>query len=249
MSHSASEPTTKASIVVDLVEDDESTDGDTPRASMAPNSPFHVATTAAEEQSAVTSSMSQVRHAPLPTGDVLNELLPSSSATPSSLVSTPTATRMTASVATMQSELLRLGPPPPAPHRRFLRKRREALFRQVLKDSIVSAKTTESITLRTTVSEEVKTGLQGLLTIEEKDPRHTLTIIRSKSRSYWSKVHQEVHHNSLELNQLYTLRDIERTLFFWANHQHVMSYGEIAYELCLPLGVLSSWILRYIERI
>jgi hypothetical protein len=105
----------------------------------------------------------------------------------------------------MQSELLRLGPPPPPSHRRVLRKCREALFRQVLKDSIISAKAAESITLRTTIAEEVKAGLQGLLTIEEKDPRHTLMIIRSNSRSYWSKVHQEVHHNSLELNQLYTL--------------------------------------------
>jgi hypothetical protein len=78
-------------------------------------------------------------------------------------------------------------------------------------------------------------------------------------------IHQEVHHSNVEvktiaeqiktiadrqpLRHLYSSRDIERNLFFWATHHHVMSYGEIAYELCLPLGVLSTWILRYVERI
>jgi hypothetical protein len=69
------------------------------------------------------------------------------------------AASMTTYVSTMQSELQQLGPPPLASHRRALRKRREVLFRQVLKDSIISAKATESIILRTTLAEEVKAGV------------------------------------------------------------------------------------------
>jgi hypothetical protein len=190
-----------------------------------------------------------------------NEALPNASTTPSFHA----AASMTTYVSTMQSELQRLGPPPPASHRRALRKRREVLFRQVLKDSIISAKATESIILRTTLAEEVKAGVQGLLSIEEKDSRQTLMTVRARGRKYWSTIHQDVHQSNLEvrtiadhiktiangqpLQQLYSSRDIERTLFFWATHQHVMSYGQIAYELCLPLGVLSSWIMRYVERI
>ena len=106
MSHSASKLTTKALIVVNLVEDNKLTNSNTLRASIALNSLFYIATTAIEEQLAVTSSILQVRHAPLLTSNVLNKLLLSTSATLSSLISTPTATRKIASVATMQSKLL-----------------------------------------------------------------------------------------------------------------------------------------------
>jgi hypothetical protein len=80
-------------------------------------------------------------------------------------------------------------------------------------------------------------------------------------------IYEEVHHSNVKVKTIadqiktiadrqplwhlyrYSSRDIEWKLFFWATHHHVMSYGEIAYELCLPLGVLSTWILRYEERI
>ncbi|KAL6165227.1 hypothetical protein ACJQWK_08467 [Exserohilum turcicum] len=107
---------------------------------------------------------------------------------------------------------------------------REVLFRQILKDSIVSAKTAESITLRATIAQEVKASVQGLLAAEERDPKRTLTIVRSRSRSYWSSIHEEIYRSGSEdktvtdhikniaereaIHQLYSLRDIERILFY-----------------------------------
>lgn len=169
----------------------------------------------------------------------------------------PTDAIITADVSTMQSELQRLGPPPLFFHHRAIRAHRDDLLRDVLKDNILSTKATKDAPLRTAIAEEVKAGVEGLLTMEEKNPRHTLMAIRSRSRSYWIRVHQEVHHSrrieaivgSQPPQQLYSLRDIERTLFFWAEHQHIMSYGEVAYELCLPLNMLLSWIMRYVELI
>ena len=228
---------------MDSAEDEELSDDDTPRASTSSQSPFRAAIAAPD-----------IEHSSSPTEDV-QEGPPIPSTVPSSAMSTPTPVGRTSSVPSIQSELQRLGPPPLPSHRRVFRKRREVLFRQVLKACIISAETTESVTLRSTIAEEVKAGYQGLLTTEEKDTRHTLATVRSRSRNYWSRIHQEVHYSSFEFrqitgyNQLYTPRDVERALFFWANHQHVLSYGEIAYELCLPLGVLLSWILRYVERI
>jgi hypothetical protein len=159
-------------------------------------------------------------------------------------------------IHTMQNELHRLGPPPPPSQRQTLRKRRDVLLKQALKDSIVNS-TEASIALRASVAEEVIKGLEGLLTKEERDPANTLLTTRTRGKAYWSKVHQEFIHSGLELrnfvsrqpmHHFYSTKDIEKILFFWAIHQKAYSYGEIAYELCLPLGVLLSWIMRYVDR-
>jgi hypothetical protein len=259
-------------MIVDLAGDEEPSSGDdTPRASMRLRSPIRVAATASEEPPSTTVVSPDSESLPSPWMKLSRpspEALPSMSTALGSSAAIPAAASMTAYVTTMQSELQRLAPPPPPrpSNRQALRKRREVLFKHVLKDSIISAKATESAnTLRTTIAEEVKTFIQDLLTTEEQDPRHTLMTIRSRGKSYWSTVHQEVHQGNLNVNTmadhvktidvrqptqpLYSPRDVKRTLYFWATHQHVMSYGEIAYELCLPLGVLVSWIIRYIDYI
>jgi hypothetical protein len=152
---------------------------------------------------------------------------------------------------TMQTELHRLGPPPAPSHRRSVRKRRDVLLKQALKDSIVNS-SEASVALRASVAEEVIKGLHGLLTTQEKDPGTTLIATRTRGKTYWSNIHQEwelqAHLSSKSLNHYYSAKDVEKILFFWAIHQKVYSYGEIAYELCLPLGVLLSWIMRYVDR-
>ncbi|KAF7444126.1 hypothetical protein A1F99_122000 [Pyrenophora tritici-repentis] len=175
---------------------------------------------------------------------------------PSTFVLQPAPASMHRYLNTMQSELHRLSAPPSSSHRQTLRNRREVLFKEALKESIVSTKA--SIALRATIAEEVKASVEGLLTSQEKDPQHTIKTMRLRSKGYWSKIHQDIHRANLDvktlgelqrLDQLYSTRDIERVLFFWAVYQEVLSYGDIAYELSLPLGILPSWIMRYVEHV
>ncbi|EUC26845.1 hypothetical protein COCCADRAFT_31484 [Bipolaris zeicola 26-R-13] len=152
----------------------------------------------------------------------------------------PTPTRFSDYMETMKSEAQQHGPTvlPSA--------------RQALKDSIVNFSRT-NLVLRTSIAEEVKKGIEGTLTGIEKDPIQIVTTVGSHGKTFWSRVHQECYHSqavlrSQPLHQIYSKKDIERILFFWAVHQSTLSYGDIACKLHLPVGALLSWILGFIDR-
>ncbi|EMD95301.1 hypothetical protein COCC4DRAFT_65399 [Bipolaris maydis ATCC 48331] len=165
----------------------------------------------------------------------------------------PAPTGFTKYMKTMKSESQQLGPTRLPPARQVFRKRREFLLVQALKDSIVNFSRT-NMALRASIADEVKKGVEGNLTGIEKDPVQTVLAVGSHGRNYWSKVHQECHHGRGDwkiqpLHQIYSKKDIERILFFWAIHQSTLSYGEIACRLHLPVGALLSWILGCIDRV
>jgi hypothetical protein len=153
---------------------------------------------------------------------------------------------------TMKSQSQQCGPPTLPSARQIVRKRREFLLIQALKDSIVNP-SEANMALRASIAKEVMRDIEGTLTGIEKDPIQTVLTVGSQGKRYWVKVHQECHHNRADLkvqplHQVYSKKDIERTLFFWAIHQGTLSYGEIACKLNLPVGALLSWILGFIDR-
>ncbi|EUC40668.1 hypothetical protein COCMIDRAFT_30428 [Bipolaris oryzae ATCC 44560] len=164
----------------------------------------------------------------------------------------PTPTRFSDYMETMKSESEQHGPTVLPSARQVFRKRREYLLVQALKDSIINFSRT-NLALRTSIAEEVKKGIEGNLTGIEKDPIQIVTTVGSHGKTFWSRVHQECYHShavlrSQPLHQIYSKKDIERILFFWAVHQSTLSYGDIACKLHLPVGALLSWILGFIDR-
>lgn len=80
-----------------------------------------------------------------------------------------------------QSQPRRLSTLPSA--RQMLRKRREHLFTQALKDSIVNS-SKANIALRISIADEVKSSIEGGLTGIEKDPNQTIIAVRSQGKHY-----------------------------------------------------------------
>ncbi|KAL6167166.1 hypothetical protein ACJQWK_06611 [Exserohilum turcicum] len=165
----------------------------------------------------------------------------------------PAPTGFTKYMRTMKSESQQHSSQTLPPARQMFRKRRELLLIQALKDSIVNFSRT-NMALRASIAEEVKKSVEDNLTGVEKDPVQTVMTVGSHGRNYWSKVHQECHHGRGDwkiqpLHRIYSKKDIERILFFWAIHQSTLSYGDIDCRLHLPVGALLSWILGCIDRV
>ncbi|EUC39944.1 hypothetical protein COCMIDRAFT_110091, partial [Bipolaris oryzae ATCC 44560] len=141
----------------------------------------------------------------------------------------------------------------------FIRQR-EMLFQQALFDCIMDARV-PGPTLRSNIAEEVKGRLEHLLAAHEKEPMHIIPSIRSRARFYHSSIHLRYRYgmSGEKLNNLldkpvpraglYSHKDRNRVLYFWAVHQGNLNYGEISYELSLPLGCLLYWIMHFVNSI
>jgi hypothetical protein len=126
------------------------------------------------------------------------------------------------------------------------RQRREILFQQAFMDSIMDPRL-PSAALRESIAEEILKRVGNLLTAQEKEATHIQSIVRSRSKTYFSNLHQQYYHNmnSLQLEELvqaapptkmYPQRDIQKVLYFWSVQQSRLTYGDIAYELSVSMA-------------
>ncbi|ENI01105.1 hypothetical protein COCC4DRAFT_204913 [Bipolaris maydis ATCC 48331] len=137
---------------------------------------------------------------------------------------------------------------------------REMLFQQALFDCIMDTRV-PGPKLRSNIAEEVKGRLEHVLAAHEKEPMHIIPSIRSRARFYHSSIHLRYRYgmSGEKLNNLldkpvpraglYSHKDRNRVLYFWAVHQGNLNYGEISYELSLPLGCLLYWVMHFVNSI
>lgn len=136
-----------------------------------------------------------------------------------------------------------------------LRASRKALVKRVIRDSIT---TYISAGMRASLAEEIKVLLSRQLNDQEKDSLQTYSAFRKLGLRYWAVVYEEyrLYDNDARTkaftenqpwSDIYAHQDEIRAIYFWAQHQEKISYGQICYELSLPLGLLEFWITRFLK--
>jgi hypothetical protein len=131
--------------------------------------------------------------------------------------------------------------------------------RSPIQGALLASIITESCPqLRASLAQEVKLRLEHLTDLEKDDTRARY-VLQDCGKPYWTTLH--MHHeyrgnavlsgtvnDGQSTYSAYSSRDRMIAVYYWALHHTHKSYADIAYELFLPLGALSNWILQICKQ-
>jgi hypothetical protein len=163
--------------------------------------------------------------------------------------------RMQSELRTMQSVLCSLGAPvvPPETIESIRHHRDTILYPQILRQSIAASINTP---LQASVARELQVLLESRLPEVDRNLHTIQKLCKARGREYSVIMYNQegeqaqqfnIYGNHLQaIRTIYKPADMMRAVYYWAAHRAHKSYGDIAFELSLPHGVLLGWILHFL---